>query len=217
MLNPQSQNYHHGNVKSDLISAAMRLLETDNIEQISLRRLAKEIGISPAAVYNHFDDKQALMVAIKSEVFQELNEYFDRECADNANPELAFKEMCFAYYNFSQRYPSRFRVLFSGEISRKNITDDFLRLSCVTIDRLRNIMTDLFEKYKKDFTQEQCVNQATLAWSQLHGLILLRDSGSISAAIASKGWPASCSLHKENEIPGLIETMADGIVSLIKD
>lgn len=217
MLNPQTPNYHHGNVKNELIDTALRLMENDEVEQISLRRLAREIGITPAAVYNHFVDKKTLMVAIKSKAFEELNDYFDHECLDKSEPEEAFREMCCAYYNFSQLYPTRFNVLFNGDISRKNITDDFLRVSCVTIDRLRTNVTAIYQKYKIKFTEEQCVNQATLAWSQLHGLILLRDSGSIRAAVASKGWPPCCSLQKDDEMQSLIETLVDGILSVIKN
>ena len=65
--------YHHGNVKGALIDAAMKLIDTNQTDTISLRRLAKEVGVTPSAVYNHFADKDSLMLAIKIRLYVELN------------------------------------------------------------------------------------------------------------------------------------------------
>ena len=51
-----NQRYHHGNVKEALIDVAMKLIEANEVEMISLRRLSKEVGVTPSAVYNHFSD-----------------------------------------------------------------------------------------------------------------------------------------------------------------
>jgi|TARA_B110000483_G_scaffold234763_1_gene305308 AcrR family transcriptional regulator len=68
-------NYHHGNVKEALLTAAQNHIENNQCEKISLRALSKEVGITPSAVYNHFADKDALLLAIKIRIFQILNRF----------------------------------------------------------------------------------------------------------------------------------------------
>ena len=212
----QQTSYHHGNVKNELIDAALRLMENEEIEQISLRRLAREIGVTPPAVYNHFADKQTLMVAIKARAFTELNVYFDEVCPATPDPELELRNMLLAYFSFSRQNPTRFNVLFSSDVSRDHITDDFLRMSCKTINRFRKIIIAICQKHQIQCSEEQLVNRATLAWAQIHGLIVLRDSGSILATIGCEGWPRSCSLQTDEDINNLLDFMIDGILALIK-
>lgn len=216
MIEQKQTSYHHGNVKKELIDAALRLMENEDIEQISLRRLAREIGVTPPAVYNHFADKQTLMVAIKTRAFAELNIYFDEACTADPDPELELRDLLLAYFSFSQQNPARFNVLFRGDVSRSHISDDFLRMSCKTINRLRRVMLAIYQKYQVQCSEEQLVNQATLAWAQVHGLIVLRDSGSILATIGSEGWPRSCALQTDEDINSLLEILVDGVLTLIK-
>ena len=56
------QHYHHGNVKESLIDAAMKLIDSNEVELLSLRSLAKEVGVTPSAVYNHFPNKDCFDV-----------------------------------------------------------------------------------------------------------------------------------------------------------
>ena len=53
------QPYHHGNVKDSLLAMAMELIDANQDELISLRKLANAVGITPSAVYNHFANLDA--------------------------------------------------------------------------------------------------------------------------------------------------------------
>ena len=50
--------YHHGDLRDALVEAAQRILETDGLVALSLRAVARRAGVSPAAPYHHFPDKQ---------------------------------------------------------------------------------------------------------------------------------------------------------------
>jgi AcrR family transcriptional regulator len=56
--------YHHGDLRDALVQAAQRILETDGLAALSLRAVARRAGVSPAAPYHHFPDKQALLDAV---------------------------------------------------------------------------------------------------------------------------------------------------------
>ncbi|MBK7300678.1 MAG: TetR family transcriptional regulator [Moraxellaceae bacterium] len=62
-------NYHHGSLREALIAAAILRLQADGMAKLSLRALAADVGVSPTAVYRHFEDKFALLAAIASDGF----------------------------------------------------------------------------------------------------------------------------------------------------
>jgi AcrR family transcriptional regulator len=74
-------NYHHGNVKEALLTAAQNHIENNQGEKISLRALSKEVGITPSAVYNHFADKDALLLAIKIRIPENFHLNFNSSLA----------------------------------------------------------------------------------------------------------------------------------------
>ena len=53
--------YHRGNVREDLLECAARMLRTESLDQITVRRLAGAIGITPGNVYNHFENLNELL------------------------------------------------------------------------------------------------------------------------------------------------------------
>ncbi len=67
-----SGHYHHGDLRHALIAEAVRTVETEGIEALSLRRISTRVGVSHAAAYHHFADKSALMTAITAEAFTHL-------------------------------------------------------------------------------------------------------------------------------------------------
>ncbi len=210
-----NQRYHHGNVKEALIDVAMKLIEADEVEMISLRRLSKEVGVTPSAVYNHFSDKDALMLAIKIRLYEEFNHFFEQRSSATDDPEQALLEMCLAYYQFSQQYPSRFRFLFSSTLPLEWSTTESVEVSCRCIVRTRKLMLQIYEKYQIPCGEEAVVNTTLLVWSQLHGIVALKKSGSIQAAVAYQEWPASCALVHDEEVENLIRNHVNMTVNAI--
>ena len=57
------KKYHHGDLKKLLINSVIEAVKNNNLEKFSIREAARLIKVSPAAPYNHFNDKQALIIA----------------------------------------------------------------------------------------------------------------------------------------------------------
>ncbi|MBF4133435.1 MULTISPECIES: TetR/AcrR family transcriptional regulator [Streptomyces] len=66
--------YHHGNLRTDLLDAAERSLRAHGAEQLSLRDLARDVGVSHAAPRRHFADRRALLDALAESGFRRLGE-----------------------------------------------------------------------------------------------------------------------------------------------
>src|SRR3954468_18569644 len=61
---PARDSYHHGALREELLTACVALIEAEGIGAVSLRRVAREAGVSPGAPYHHFADRAALLAAI---------------------------------------------------------------------------------------------------------------------------------------------------------
>jgi AcrR family transcriptional regulator len=67
-----ARSYHKGNVREDLIAHAEKILKDEGLEAVTLRRLAREVGVVPSAVYNHFRDHDTLLASIAADGFRKL-------------------------------------------------------------------------------------------------------------------------------------------------
>lgn len=107
------RTYHHGDLRSALVDAGLNALETTDIAAISLRQIARDVGVSATAVYRHFPDKRALMNALAGAGLEKLG----RAQADAAEaaPDRAsaFGATGRAYVRFALAHPALFRLIFS--------------------------------------------------------------------------------------------------------
>ena len=211
------QSYHHGNVKLALVQAAIHLLRDEPVQNLSLRRLAKEVGITPTAVYNHFSDKDALIAAIKQESFENFNEFLRNQCADIDDPEKILMQLGIAYYRFSKQFPSQFDVLFNYTIQPEANTEELIETACQSQDLLKEVIKAILIKRDKKFNENVLIKASILAWTQIHGLVTLTASGSISTSARCHEWPEQFALEKESEVEQMISdqvsVMINGLTS----
>ena len=104
-----ASRYHHGDLKRALLAAGLALLEQDGAAAVGLRAVARRVGVSPAAPYAHFKNKQALMSAIAAEGFERLGDDLSRLRQDGA---AALSDFGLAYVTFAQRHPGLYRLMF---------------------------------------------------------------------------------------------------------
>ena len=112
-------NYHHGNLESALVGAAITLVRKYGPDQLSLRAVSAEIGVSPSASYHHFRDKDALVSAISNVLFDRLATMQEKAIAKiKGNGAAAsikkFEEMGTAYFAWATSEPNLYRLMFGG-------------------------------------------------------------------------------------------------------
>jgi AcrR family transcriptional regulator len=100
-------------LRRQLIDAAGRLLEQGAThETLSLRGVAREVGIATTSVYLHFPDRTALLMAVYRERFAELAAFLQETIAATPEPAEQLRACCLAYERFALERPNAYRVLF---------------------------------------------------------------------------------------------------------
>ncbi len=111
-----SRPYHHGNLRAALIVAAERTLRERGVQALSLRELAREVGVSHAAPRRHFPDRQALLDALAEEGFARLGARLTR-AADRAGSafEPRLQAIASSYVRFATRDAALLELMFAGK------------------------------------------------------------------------------------------------------
>jgi AcrR family transcriptional regulator len=112
-------SYHHGDLRNALLDASLALVAEKGAEAFSLREAAREVGVSPAAAYRHFADKDALLSALAGLGSLRLGQWMERAIArvpgtpgSAAHAAAAFGAVGLAYVEFAVQNPAHFRVMF---------------------------------------------------------------------------------------------------------
>ena len=113
--NPRGQG---ARLTEDIVSGALALIErTGSAEAVTLRAVAREVGIAAPSIYAHFPDRGAVLMAVVARVFDELTAAI-KHGRDSAGQDPAGRLVagCEAYVAFGLEHPARYGVLFSRQL-----------------------------------------------------------------------------------------------------
>jgi AcrR family transcriptional regulator len=177
--------YHHGDLKNALIKAGVEILAEEGLGGLSLRKVAKQAGVSHAAPYSHFADKQALIAAISTEGFKQLFSQI-KSVAEKyrGDPETLLIETAWAYVQFALNAPDRFKLMFSSVLEKEKEYPDFVEISQRNFQQLVDIVeicqgAGVLKAGDLDFI-------ALSVWGTVHGFVSLLLEGQISHTVLEK-------------------------------
>ncbi|OXI35763.1 TetR/AcrR family transcriptional regulator [Burkholderia aenigmatica] len=114
----QKAGYHHGNLRQAVLDLAFAALEHANGREMSVRHLATQLGVSDSAVYRHFVNKDALLVALVVDGFRRLTQVqidaFAAEISRGASTRDAFRAGGLAHVKFAHAHAELFRLMYGG-------------------------------------------------------------------------------------------------------
>jgi len=164
------RGYHHGDLPAALLQAAGKILEKEGVEALTVRALTRRAGVSHAAPYRHFPDREALLAALAAEGYAMLGEAQRAAAAAHG-----LRGMGEAYVRFALDHPQRFRLMFGGQ------------LQIARHPALREIASKTFEGLSGALAARvpgaRGARDASLAaWALVHGLAQLLLEDRIAAA-----------------------------------
>src|SRR5215831_11585932 len=105
--------YHHGDLRDALIKAALQEAESNGPEAISIKALAKQLGVSQPAPYRHFADREALLAAVTAEAFRQLTAVL-REAIAKPSKQSKLSRLAQATLDFGLRRNGIYRLMFAS-------------------------------------------------------------------------------------------------------
>ncbi len=167
--------YHHGDLRRALLDAAVVAIAEQGPAALSLRELARRVGVSHAAPAHHFKDKAGLLTAVAAEGFRllamELRETYARTGS--------FLEVGVAYVRFAVGHAPHFEVMFRYELYHR----DDAELAAASAEA-QAMLYGPVGQLTGEVPAEEIMRAGVAAWSLVHGLATLALNGALPAELA---------------------------------
>jgi AcrR family transcriptional regulator len=165
-LAAEARPYHHGDLRRALVDAARRILEAEGPTALSLRAVAREAGVSPAAPYHHFKDKAELLDAVAAQGWEILDQMM-AEARDRADLRDKLLALGIAYVCFARDNPALYRVMYDAARDKEALPEEMHDNEDSAYCKVRDTMVELGAD-PADTTEIELAT--TAAWCAAHGL-----------------------------------------------
>lgn len=173
----EAGTYHHGNLREALVTNAINLLEQDGVAALSLRRIARDSGVSQAAPYGHFRNKKDLLIAVCVQGTEWFGDYMRREATGRKGADY-LAGLATGYIHFALEHPALFQLMSTRPVSES--VDDAGIAPAVFIDGYQMLAAGLADSPLDHFGSDQRGLDLPLAWGQVHGVTNLLLEGRIT-------------------------------------
>ncbi len=177
-----AHKYHHGDLKNALIQAGIDILSEDGLQALSLRKVAQRAGVSHAAPYAHFTDKQALIAAISTEGYRKLYDCLTLAVGQYRHEPLRqLIEAAWAYVQFALSEPAHFKITLSGVVDKEQQYPAYVEMT----RKAFGLVVEVAEACQhagilKPGPSDQI---AVSLWSMVHGFTSLVLEGQVSSSV----------------------------------
>lgn len=161
-------SYHHGELRDALVHAAVELLEDQGVASLSLREIARRAGVSHAAPYHHFPDKEALLDAVATEGMTRMQQAMEAAATAATSALEGLQSFGLAYCRFASEHPALFRVMYSRQKSPRP-----------GAEALQKTGAGMFESISQAIQAAtgqdpaKAADTALVLWASVHGLAML--------------------------------------------
>ncbi|SMX35186.1 TetR/AcrR family transcriptional regulator [Actibacterium lipolyticum] len=174
------RGYHHGNLKQALVDAALILIEEKGPQGFTLSEAAKAAGVTPAAVYRHFEGRENLIAETARqgyEIFADLMEYAYEKGQPSAL--ASFEATGRAYLAFARKHPGHYMAMFESGIS-VNASPELARVAARASGILEKAAAELSQHIPEDKRPPAAMFSAHI-WALSHGVVELYARGTPGA------------------------------------
>jgi AcrR family transcriptional regulator len=181
----RKNSYHHGDLKNALIQAGIEILSKEGVNGLSLRKVARKAGVSHAAPYAHFTDKQALVAAISTAGYEKLyDKVYDAVQHHQGDPLRQFVEAAWAYVEFALTDPDHFKITLSGVVEKEKDYPAFVEIS----QKSFGLVVELVEAGQRAGILNEGPPDlvAVGVWGLVHGFVSLILEGQISHTLLER-------------------------------
>ncbi len=171
-LGGKQKPFHHGALREALLAAALDAVVRFGIDSLSMRELARTIGVSHGAPYRHFANKEEMLIALGVMGLGELRDRLRSawvEKSQGKNGLARLKRVGWAYLQFAADEPALFRLIFSRELSDRVVSEELRAVESETFEALHDAVSHAKEALGTSSGPAPQVTAMHL-WAGLHGL-----------------------------------------------
>lgn len=169
------QAYHHGNLRAAIIEATLALVEEQGVTAVSVREIAKRLGVSPGAPFRHFANKKALLTAVATEAMESFSAAIDEELKTSpiATPADALRAIGHGYLKWALGNRAQFAII----SNREEI--DFVEASHLHTlsEGVMQLMTPHIQALFAGSTEEELVAKRLVCRALVYGLARMAIDG----------------------------------------
>jgi AcrR family transcriptional regulator len=170
-------SYHHGDLRGALVQAAFQEAERGGPEAISLKALAKKLGVSQPAPYRHFADREALLEVVTTEAFRQLNAVLV-EAIGKPSRQSKLSRFAQATLAFGLRRNGIYRLMFASRTMACAQKGSELHNAAM---ETFGLLLEALEAPAVGLLRER---QALKIWAALHGVVMLAEQGLLTGQVA---------------------------------
>jgi AcrR family transcriptional regulator len=193
--------YHHGDLRRALLAEALRTIQEEGVETLTLRSVGANLGVSRTALYRHFADKSALLGAVAAEGFRMLREALVDAVAKAPDPLSGFEAQGRAYVRFAIEHPSHYRVMFGGVGGSRSDHPEAVQEGAGAFGALVGLLVTL--QAQGLARPGDPLPLARFIWSTVHGVAMLAIDGQ---------WE-----HEHADVNALVEFVIQRIIAGIQN
>lgn len=172
----RKRGYHHGNLRSALMDAAVKLIEEKGPNGFTLSEAAKLAGVTPAAVYRHFEGREDMIAGAALEGYRIFGDLMEYALGKNRSGLQAFESTGRAYLAFARKYPGHYVAMFESGISI-NRSSDLAQAANHALGQLEQAAAQLTLQMPIDKRPPASMVAAHI-WAMSHGVVELFARGS---------------------------------------
>ena len=169
------------NLKEDCLSEALKIIESKGVESLSMREVARRLGVSHQAPYKHFESRDHILAEVIGRAYESFGQWLEMR---SRQPDIQDEMLALglAYFEYALQHPLQYRLMFSTPLPDPDDHPDMM----VKADRCYTLLkeslanhhyADLPEQEKKELVELD----ALFVWSLVHGLSSVLKSDAITA------------------------------------
>ncbi len=173
------KSYHHKNLRNELIEKGIRLVNEEGLKTFSLRKAAAACGVSHAAPYSHFQNKEELLEAMQNYITDEFSAILEDTISEYGNRSDVLEQLGKAYVVFFLKNPHYFSFLYTQSNMKIDLS---FRQGKGQNDKPFEIFRDLALKRmdQADYPEEKRKDAVIALWSFVHGIASLATMKNVS-------------------------------------
>lgn len=161
-----------GGVKERCLAEALRIIEEDGIEALSLREVSRRVGVSHQAPYKYFENRDDILAELLTRSFQEFAGHLESR-EGSAEPWADMRAMGEAYFDYARRHPLKYRLMFSTPMPAPDRHPVMMAEARRAFALLKNRLSDMPIRPMAAATPGDNDLDALFVWSAIHGLASL--------------------------------------------